>query len=680
MKAGMSMALALAGWLAQAEAAAPPQPADVDVTNHGLHVRTTGVTKDADGDVRDVIDQQIALTEDTTVTPPLADDLAFFVRQRYLDLGYADAKVDWEVTGDGALLHVVEGPKYKVGTVRYEGTSRDSKELTPYLLRRTYEKLKVRGDHPPFVAADIKDGANLVQRHFMGEGYLDAAVEEPITTARPTTGVQDVLVKVKEGKRYTFGTVAVTGELLGREEAVEEIVGPLREQPYNEVRIEDARTKITGIYERTGYYTAATTVSAGSKESKGGRIPVVFQVTPGAQFHVIGIELSPDLSRGAQRLARAGFKRGVGKVYSPEDIDMMHKQVVNSEVFARLDVTPRLIGSDTMVLEISGEEAKTRRYSAYAGYETFRGPILGVESQKVNWHDTGDTLKLKAEANGIGFSGGATLIDPAIFNSAFSLEGTIGGENEAVFDYERQTYLARATLSRQWNRHISSKLFLEGTTNEAESDELTPEELGPEEYNTASVGAAVVFDYRNSPLVPTDGWYTSVTVTGMGGDVNYVRTDAVFSVYQPLTKRLRVALGVKSSMIQTGDDVTEVPIDLRVFNGGANSVRSFPEREMGAKSRSGTPLGGLVSEVASLEFSYEMAANLELALFGDVGSLRPTDKFLRFGEFPDLRYAIGLGIRYKLPIGPLRVDYGWNPNRHEGEPFGALHITFGFAF
>jgi outer membrane protein assembly factor BamA len=567
-----------------------------------------------------------------------------------------------------------------VGTITYEGTSEPPDDLTGYLLRRTHEKLKVRGDHPPFVAADLKDGANLVQRHLMGEGYLDAGVQEPISTARPALGVQDVLVKVHEGQRYLFGNVAVTGELLGREEEVEGILEGLRGQPFNEVKIEDARTKITGIYERRGYFTATTTVATGRKGTRGGTIPVTFHVTPGAQFRITGIELSPDLSRGARRLAGAGFKRSVGKVYSPEDLDMMHKQVVNSEVFARLDVDPKPVGDGTMVLVISGEEAKTRRYSAYAGYETFRGPILGVESQKVNWHDTGDTLRLKAEANGIGFSGGVTLIDPAILNSPFSLEGTIGGENEAVFDYQRQTYLARVTLSRQWNKAISSKLFVEGTTNTAESDELLPEELGPDDYQTAAVGAAAVFDYRNNPLTPTDGWYTSFGVTGMFGDVNYVRTDAVFSFFQPITKKLRAAIAVKTSIIQTGDDVSEIPIDLRVFNGGANSVRSFPEREMGAKTPSGTPLGGLISDVASLEFCYEMAPNLELALFGDVGDLRPSDKFLRFGEFPDVRYAIGLGIRYKLPIGPLRVDYGWNPDRRKGEPFGALHITLGYSF
>ncbi|HEY2572603.1 MAG TPA: BamA/TamA family outer membrane protein [Verrucomicrobiaceae bacterium] len=46
----------------------------------------------------------------------------------------------------------------------------------------------------------------------------------------------------------------------------------------------------------------------------------------------------------------------------------------------------------------------------------------------------------------------------------------------------------------------------------------------------------------------------------------------------------------------------------------------------------------------------------------------------------DLRYGIGLGLRYKLPIGPLRIDYGFNPDRKDGEAVGALHITFGFAF
>jgi outer membrane protein assembly factor BamA len=257
---------------------------------------------------------------------------------------------------------------------------------------------------------------------------------------------------------------------------------------------------------------------------------------------------------------------------------------------------------------------------------------------------------------------------------------TLGGETEAVFDYERQSYLARATVRRQWNRNISTRLSLEASMNQTDSQVLFPQELGPDDYQVFSLGASAVFDYRNSPLVPTDGWYISLGATGLFGDVNAVRADAVFSFYQPLTKKLRFSAGARASMILTAADVTEIPIDLRVFNGGATRVRSFPEREMGQKSlRSDTPLGGLFSEVASVELSYEVASNAELALFGDAGRLRPTDDFAGI-RFSELRYAVGLGFRYKLPFGPLRVDYGWNPDRAKGEPFGALHVSFGFAF
>jgi outer membrane translocation and assembly module TamA len=45
-----------------------------------------------------------------------------------------------------------------------------------------------------------------------------------------------------------------------------------------------------------------------------------------------------------------------------------------------------------------------------------------------------------------------------------------------------------------------------------------------------------------------------------------------------------------------------------------------------------------------------------------------------------MRYGVGMGLRYKLPIGPIRLDYGFNPDPHEHEDSGAFHFSFGFAF
>jgi outer membrane translocation and assembly module TamA len=108
-------------------------------------------------------------------------------------------------------------------------------------------------------------------------------------------------------------------------------------------------------------------------------------------------------------------------------------------------------------------------------------------------------------------------------------------------------------------------------------------------------------------------------------------------------------------------------------------VRSFAEKELGPLSSGRTPLGGTLMHAANLEFSYEVIDNLEVAVFADAGSLTRSKDNL-FAMPDDIRYAYGLGLRYALPVGPLRLDYGFNPSRRTGEAAGALHVTFGFAF
>jgi outer membrane protein assembly factor BamA len=64
-------------------------------------------------------------------------------------------------------------------------------------------------------------------------------------------------------------------------------------------------------------------------------------------------------------------------------------------------------------------------------------------------------------------------------------------------------------------------------------------------------------------------------------------------------------------------------------------------------------------------------------VFVDAGNLLPD---ARSPGLNDMRYAIGVGLRYNLPIGPVRLDYGINPDPHTDEAFGAFHFSFGFAF
>lgn len=654
---------------------------ELAIVAHGLQVRVEGVSKPALGDVKAVVEEQASLTDDKTVTPPLADDLAFFVRRRYRDLGYRDAVVRWEVAGGAALLHVNEGQRYTVGVISYVGnTSQNESELDAYLLRATHEKLGMMGKKVPFVKADLEAGAALVQRYFLAQGYLNAAVAPPKFTPHPVTSTADVLLSVKEGRLYEFGTVQAVGELEGQERGVEAQFKGLQGQPFNEVKVETIRKNLVGIYEQRGHYTATVDAVADVAGSRDASVEVVYRVTPGPVFHIAGVDIAPEFSKGAQRILRSSFKLAPGRIYLPSELEFMTRRSLDTAIFSKLDVPPVSGADHTLSLDITGEEAPRTTLSASLGYETFLGAFFRAEARQVNFMDTGDSVRASAEYSAGRQYAGVKWRDPAFLDSPYSLDVELAGQGVQVFDYKRRTLSLRTALNRQWNKRVSTNLFAEGSANQSESDKLTPDELGTSDYQLGAIGAGILLDYRDSPVLPSKGWMAGLTLTSASGDTSYLRGDAVFAYYLPITKKIRAAISAKSSVIENSGGVENLPIDLRVFNGGATSVRSFAEREMGPRARRGdTPLGGLMSQTASLELSYEVAPSLELAVFGDAGNLSDTVDNL-FSQPAGLRYAVGLGLRYKLPIGPFRIDYGFNPDRQRDEPIGALHVTFGFAF
>jgi outer membrane protein assembly factor BamA len=136
--------------------------------------------------------------------------------------------------------------------------------------------------------------------------------------------------------------------------------------------------------------------------------------------------------------------------------------------------------------------------------------------------------------------------------------------------------------------------------------------------------------------------------------------------------------GLVHSLDNSGpDEPNTLPIDERFFNGGATTVRSFGERDLGPHDRKGNPLGGEFFTVFNVEYTFPLYGELEGALFFDAGNLLPTSEEPGLDE---MRYALGLGLRYKLPIGPIRLDYGFNPDPERHEDDGAFHFSFGFAF
>ena len=283
-------------------------------------------------------------------------------------------------------------------------------------------------------------------------------------------------------------------------------------------------------------------------------------------------------------------------------------------------------------------------------------------------------------AGPVGF---VSVTNPAVFNSQHAATLRLALEQFNRFEYDRIGTALGLDVARRVNQALSYSIFVGTSANSVNSKILTLKETGPASYSLMSLGANVMYDRRDSPVLPKKGWYLSGRIESatdiLGSGVSFLRTDLRGAWYRPITKKFRFAAGAELATIQ-GAPAEKIPIDSRVFNGGPNSVRSFGQRRLGPVTPGGTPLGGTSALFASAEFSYEIMPNFEFAFFGDIGSLARGNNATPLSYSSDFRQAIGAGLRYHLPFGPIRIDYGHNPSRRAGESSGFLHVTVGFAF
>ena len=134
----------------------------------------------------------------------------------------------------------------------------------------------------------------------------------------------------------------------------------------------------------------------------------------------------------------------------------------------------------------------------------------------------------------------------------------------------------------------------------------------------------------------------------------------------------------RGGVIAPFESTETIPIQERFFNGGENTVRAFKEDQLGPKDSDGNPVGGEAYNVFTAEWRVPVKGRPGWASFYDIGNvvLDASD----VGALEDYRGGLGTGLRYDLPVGPLRLDMAWSDDPEDGEPAWVLHFSVGFSF
>src|SRR5467141_3466643 len=661
-------------------------------------------------ELRSALKEEITTIQDFGLSPARADDLAFFLEVFYRKHGFADVNVHYAIESQDRLrLDITEGPRFTLRTILFDGNVREpTDKLFEYAVGPTRERYSKLEKKLPFVATDMHEGANLVRRLYVAEGFLDVLVDPPRYTFHRQSSDVDVVVPIHEGRQYFFGSISFSRHTIYDAATLRGQMLDLLQRPYTDARIADIPRRLQAYFKARGYYEVKVTATGAPEEAVNGRVPVQITIAAGPVYHFDGVTVS-GLSRLHPSYVIKRFNKLNGKTYSPDVLDERFRTLMKTGQFNLLQIKPVPVDGHLLRLDISAEEAKSREFGFWVGFDTYEGALAGVQVGDRDLFGYGRPLTATIEVSQRSYRGEILYQDPFFFDTDFVFTAKAFA---LTFDYDGYSKFelgGRFELSRKITKFDEASLTFSARHVKITDSEIRPSFLlGPKQYQVDTIGLTNTLDLRESPYVNPRGFLIGntfdVASSALGSDIEYVRGTMRVGYYlpfgpKPLTpgvvedqppgtplqrffRQSSIAFGARAGIIHSltnsgSDEATAIPIDERFFIGGATTVRSFGERDLGPHDNHGHPVGGEFYTVWNVEYTFPIFGELQGAIFTDAGNLLPTSEDIGLN---DMRYAIGAGLRYKLPVGPIRLDYGVNPDPHEFEDFGAFHFSFGFAF
>jgi outer membrane protein insertion porin family len=635
------------------------------------------------------------------------DDAAYQMEIAYREAGYAFATVDYRIQHDPQRVQVVfavrEGPRVILARTLITGNRAvDSQTLLQLFNVRDSGLL---GRPPPvFVQSKIDAAVSRIRDFYFTSGFLDARVARPTVSFSDDRRAATVTVSISEGVRYVIRGVRISGDLNpSATPAVNDVRKELIDQPYVPRRRLLLQSRLTAIAGEAGYPFARISVidRPGAAE---GDIILEATVDSGPQVIVTDIQVRGNADTSAEFIRRR-LRLKPGDRYSLTKERASFKALYQTGLFSevRLSLEPR---EDPNAAELIVEVVETPSLEFYlepgwGSYEKLR-LIAGVRERSLR--GTGVILNPEAKASIKAQSLTVRLTDP------WFLHTDVTADLPAYYSHRQEPSFTRRDLgfslffskylTQSWKAGSGYNLR---TTDLSDVATSIQSGVPDDNYNLGSIELQATYDNRNDLFFPTRGqrFFLSAEHADqlLGGDITFTRVTGGIRVFFPLPGDTVLGLRYKTGLLLPGTGEVTLPVSELFFNGGENTVRSFKESELGPKNVFGEPVGGYAYNVFNVEVRHRLIGNVIGTLFFDAGNVSPNRSSNEQPVFPytsrselmtdtlhdffrDFRLGVGVGLQYLLPIGPLRADFAFNPDRDEqrGEDAFVFHFSVGAAF
>jgi outer membrane protein insertion porin family len=566
-------------------------------------------------------------------------------------------------------MTVAEGARSSIGTLTFEGNSSIEEARLQV----------VAGLAPgqPFYEPQTEMAADAIAVEYLNRGYANARVERTLTVNDDRQTV-DVAFRVQEGVQVIIDHILIVGNDRTKAEIIERELVLKPGQPLADNDVIESRRRLNslGLFRRVQ-------IADVRHPGQEGRRDVLVTVEE-ALATTIGGGGGAEVGLRLERSAQGGLAEERIE-FAPRgffEIGRRNLWGKNRSInfFSRVSFRPSG-GSTTSAPDPDAPTDSSYGFNEYRVLLTYREPRV--------FGSTADGLLYGFLEQGVRSS----------FN--FNRRGT---RLEIVRRVTPETTLSgRYTLEQ--TRRFDEKY------NKAEEQDI--DRVFPE-FRLSAVSSALIRSTRDDAIDPTRGTLTtvdaSIAARALGSEVGFVEILVKEFFYRQLPGAGRVVLaggatlglarGSASNLADNPDGETDaeqltVPASERFYAGGDTTVRGFALDRLGTRDtidQDGFPTGGQGLIILNAELRFPVWGDLGGVGFLDVGNVYQKVSAMNFGE---LRGSVGLGVRYRSPIGPVRFDVGFKLSRFDFrtgalnpdgtpqtklEPLTGFHISLGQAF
>lgn len=414
-----------------------------------------------------------------------------------------------------------------------------------------------------------------------------------------------------------------------------------------------------------GYVDAAFTASRLEIWPEAGYADVTLKFDSGSRYRIGPVIQEQDFLD--EKIVAGFIDIEPGVFFDAEDLARAHRDLATSAYFSRIEVIPDFenIDAGQIPVKVRLQPGNRIEYKVGLGASTDTGARFraGFRHNRLNrnGHQLFADLTVSPVLQGLTAEYRIPLADPR--REWLSVTAALSNEETDTFDNEAQS------LGLRWSKAVS-KSWLRTLSVDASNESFN---VGDEVDTTRAIVPGVMYDHKLSDrdIFPSRGRRLGIQLRGtdeaLGSSTSYAQANLWLRWIRSFGSGNRVLARLNAGAT-TSKNFSRLPPSVRFFAGGDESIRGFDYESLGPQDADGNVVGGANLLVASVEYERQLRGNYYGAMFVDGGNAFDNSDL-------DAQVGAGLGIKWRSPIGPIRLYVGFPLT---GDDSGArLHLRLG---